>query len=346
MAPGLPVRSQPRRERGEVLPPHPARPERDRVPQPAEARVGRLPRGLLPPAPHGQAADGRARRGPHVPVGLPVERGLGAAAARPGRAGPRDRGRVPRHLRRRALLHRGAGPRHRRPAQDPAPAVRPRPRPRHPGRRHERPALHPEGGREAARRAAVHPAAEGADRPEAAEVRLRRVLPEERRGDAARLRRGARGLRPHARDRRERRARPRLRRPRARRPAVPPAAVRDPAGPRPRHVPAPARRRRRRRALRRHHARDPRAHRPRARRDHEHGLRGVLPHRVGPDPPRARAGHPRRAGPRVGGGLGRELRVAHHRPRPAALRAAVRAVPEPRAHPDARHRHGLRRAPP
>ncbi len=43
------------------------------------------------------------------------------------RAGARGCGRVPRHLRRRALLHRGPGPRHRRPAQDPAPAVRPRP---------------------------------------------------------------------------------------------------------------------------------------------------------------------------------------------------------------------------
>ncbi len=31
---------------------------------------------------------------------------------------------------------------------------------------------------------------------------------------------------------------------------------------------------------------------------------------------------------------------------PAALRAAVRAVPQPRAHPDARYRHGLRRASP
>ena len=96
---------------------------------------------------------------------------------------------VPRHLRRRPLLHRGAGPRPRRPAQDPAPAVRARPRARHPGRGHERPALHAEGRRQAARRAALHPAAEAADRPEAAPVRRRRVLPEERRGDAARVRR-------------------------------------------------------------------------------------------------------------------------------------------------------------
>ena len=57
-------------------------------------------------------------------------------------------------------------------------------RPRHPGRGHERPALHAEGGRQAPRRAALHPAAEGADRPEAPEVRLRGVLPQERRGDA------------------------------------------------------------------------------------------------------------------------------------------------------------------
>ena len=61
--------------------------------------------------------------------------------------------------------------------------------------------------REAARRPAVHPAAEAAVRPEAAAVRRRGVLPEERRRDAARVPRAARGLRHDARDRRERRAR-------------------------------------------------------------------------------------------------------------------------------------------
>ena len=39
------------------------------------------------------------------------------------------------------------------------------------------------------------------------------------------------------------------------------------------------------------------------------------------------------------------LRAGHHRARPDQARPAVRAVPQPRARLDARHRHGLRRAP-
>ena len=49
--------------------------------------------------------------------------------------------------------------------------------------------------------------------------------------------------------------------------------------------------------------------------------------------------HPRRPGPRLGRGLARRLRADHHRPRSAALRPAVRALPQPRARLDA----GLRR---
>ena len=47
------------------------------------------------------------------------------------------------------------------------------------------------------------------------------------------------------------------------------------------------------------------------------------------------------AGPRVGRRLDRLLRAQHHRPRPARQRAAVRAVPQPGAKVDARHRHRL-----
>ena len=63
VAPGIAVRPQHRGERGEVPPPHAARRERDGLPQPPEARVRGLPRGLLPPAPDGQGAARRARRG-------------------------------------------------------------------------------------------------------------------------------------------------------------------------------------------------------------------------------------------------------------------------------------------
>ena len=53
----------------------------------------------------------------------------------------------------------------------------------------------------------------------------------------------------------------------------------------------------------------------------------------------------RRPRPRLGGGLAGRLRPGHHRPRPDPAQADLRAVPQPRAHLDARHRHGLRRAP-
>ena len=144
------------------------------------------PRGLLPPAPHGQAAAGRARRGRDLPLGLPVLRDRRRAPAR-ARTTRARRGRRPstatsseptatssrsrttasptsaRSCRRQFELGDELG---------------------HPGRGHERPALHAAGGREAARRAPVHPAEEAPVGPETAEVRLRGVLPEERRGDA------------------------------------------------------------------------------------------------------------------------------------------------------------------
>ena len=52
-------------------------------------------------------------------------------------------------------------------------------------------------------------------------------------------------------------------------------------------------------------------------------------------------GHPGRAGPRFRGRLAGGLRAPHHRRGPAPVRPAVRAVPEPRARLDARHRRGL-----
>ena len=63
-----------------------------------------------------------------------------------------------------------------------------------------------------------------------------------------------------------------------------------------RRLPARPRLRRRPRALRRHAAgRDRRAPRVRARRDLRHGVLGLLPHRVGPHPPRQEQRHPRRS---------------------------------------------------
>ncbi len=57
--------------------------------------------------------------------------------------------------------------------------------------------------------------------------------------------------------------------------------------------------------------------------------------------PRASAGFPVGPGPRLGGRLARRLRARHHRRLPAQVRPAVRALPEPRARVDARHRRRL-----
>ncbi len=85
-----------------------------------------------------------------------------------------------------------------------------------------------------------------------------------------------------------------------------------------------------------------RAARLRAQGHRGHGVLGLLPHRLGPDPPRPGAEHPRRARPRVGRRLRGGVLPAHHRPRPDPLRPPLRAVPQPQPHLHARHRHGLR----
>ena len=342
---GLAVRAEPRRERGEVPPPHAPGGERDGVPEPAEARVGRLPGGLLPPAAHGQGAARRARRGRDLPVGMSVERAVDAAARRAGSPRAGGGGTLPRHLRSRSLLHGAAGSRHPGPAAGAPEADRARTVPRHPARRDERPPLHGAERREAARRAALHPAAEAPERSEAVEVRLGGVLPEERAGDATRLPRAPRCVRQHAADRGARRARPGVRGPGAGGSAVPPAAVRDAGSQGTRGVPARARVPGRTRSVPHAHGRHPPPDRRRARRHHADGVRRLLPDRVGPDPVRARERDPRGAGSRLGGRLRGVVLPADHRPRPAALRPDLRAVPEPRPPFHAGHRHGLRRAP-
>ena len=92
-------------------------------------------------------------------------------------------------------------------------------------------------------------------------------------------------------------------------------------------------------------ARD-RARRARARGHRPDGLQRLLPDRVGLRQVGEGQRHRRRPGPRLGGRLDRRLRAAHHRRRPAALRPALRALPQPRARVDARHRHRLLRARP
>ena len=80
-------------------------------------------------------------------------------------------------------------------------------------------------------------------------------------------------------------------------------------------------------------------------RDRRHlrqGLPVLLPDRRRPDQLRAVGRHPGRAGPGLGRRIAGRLRPGHHRHRPDSARPAVRAVPQPRAHVDARHRYRLR----
>ncbi len=71
------------------------------------------------------------------------------------------------------------------------------------------------------------------------------------------------------------------------------------------------------------------------------GLRGLFPDRRRLHPVGQGAGNPGRPRPRLGRRLGRGLGADHHRSRPAALRPAVRALPQSRARVDAGFRHRL-----
>ena len=82
----------------------------------------------------------------------------------------------------------------------------------------------------------------------------------------------------------------------------------------------------------------------RARHDQADGLSGLLPDRVGFHPLCARAGHSGRTGSRVGRRQPGRLLHAHHRRRPDRLRSDLRALLEPGARVDARHRHRFLRA--
>ena len=226
---------QVRRPRGLREPPDPARPRRDRLPQPRQADLGREPRGLLLQAARRQGAAARARRRPDR--ALRVHEGRGRAEGAPRRRGRRAEGRrrVPRHLRRGQLLLRADGQRDPGAGEGQPRADRPLEGHRHPGRRDQRLPLPAARGRPGPRGAAVHPDPQdapgvGPDAPLDRPVLL--PLP---RGDGAALRRRPRGA---ARDGRDRRAL--QRRAQARR--VPLPEGRGPGGGHAREPPAPARR--------------------------------------------------------------------------------------------------------
>ncbi len=318
-------------------PPDARRGERRRLPQPRQA----LQRGL-PGRPQPRQADRRPagrralRRGDHRAHRLPGRPLLSAPHPGPPRRGARARRRPAQRLRGRERLLRGSAQRPRRAGQGQRADRADRPRARPAARRHRRRALPAQGGLPPPHGAAVRADEVDAARAED-DVRHERVLPEVQRGDGAVLLPVAGGARLDARDRRALQRRDRARQ--AAHPELPDARRRARA-----RVPARARGGGphpplRRPALRR----GPRARGDGARGHPPDGLRRVLPHRLGLHRLREEQRHRRRPGPRLGGRLDRRLLPADHRRRPAALRPALRALPQPRARLDARHRHRLLR---
>ena len=212
-----------------------------------------------------------------------------------------------------------------------------RPRSRRAPGGHRRRALPAPRGLRSPHRPAVRADEEHDRRPEA-HLRHQRVLPARQRGNGRILRAVAGSARQHARDRRAL-----LGAPGARQTA-------DPELPDPRRrsrarVSARARRRGYAHALRRPAERaGAGADGDGARRDRPHGLQRVLPDRVGLRQVRQGERHRRGPRPRLGRRLDRGVLPADHRRGPAALRAAVRALPQPRAGVDAGYRHRLLRA--
>ena len=79
----------------------------------------------------------------------------------------------------------------------------------------------------------------------------------------------------------------------------------------------------------------------RAEDDPRDGLRRLLPDRLGLHPLREAERRQRRPGPRLGGRLARRVLPRDHRRRPDAVRAPLRAVPQPGPQGHARHGHRL-----
>ena len=174
--------------------------------QPVPAVLAREPGGLLLQAARRPRTARAVRRRPDRHDRLPVRRDPDLAADRRLREGARQRGGVPRHLRRRQLLPRADGPR---PGHREAGARRPAAagsRPRPADDRHQRPALHP-SPRDADAHEVLLCVQSGKTMADPKRFKLdgRRLLPQVAGGDALAVGgqvRAARGVRQHAADRR------------------------------------------------------------------------------------------------------------------------------------------------
>ena len=304
--------------------------------EPDQARLGRLPRGLLLQAPGRLGAARAALAGSRRAFRLPLRPRLQGARGEPARR----RARRPRPpgpgLRPRLDLRRDAERRPRHPAADQPVAGEARRGSRAAAGRDRRRPLPPPRGREGARGAALHPVGRLAQEPEPLEVRHRPVLLQDAGRDGARFPRPRRGNAAHARDRRalQRDARAREH----------PAAEVPAAGRQGRvRVSGRALRERPAKALRPGHAGATGAPPLRAQDDQGDGLRRLLPDRLGLHRLRQAGRGLGRAGPRFGGRVARRLLPRDHRRRPDPLRPPLRALPQPGPQVDAGHGHRLRR---
>ncbi len=201
-----------RRRREALLPPHPAGRDRRRLPEPHQALEPGLPRGLLLQAP---ARLGAARAEHHEGSSPPPAAWAASCSSRCSRgdvAGATEKAARLQDIFGRdnlfvELQDHGLG----RAAPHQPPAARDRPPHRGAAARHQRQPLHPPRGRRRPRRPAVRADGQHHRRPEPLQVRRRRALPEVGGRDAAPVRRGARGVRQHAVDRRAGRRRDRVR---------------------------------------------------------------------------------------------------------------------------------------
>ena len=138
-----------------ALPPDPARPGLDRLPEPVPARDRRPPRRLLLQAPDRPGVPRPAQCRAHRTVGVPERRGRQGPRGRRLGARPQGGRRVRRHPRQGPVLPRAPGPRHARAAAAQRAVDPTRARGRPAARRHQRPALRAPGPVRGPRRAAL-----------------------------------------------------------------------------------------------------------------------------------------------------------------------------------------------
>ena len=325
-----------------LLPPHPARRERGRLPQPHPALEPGLPGGLLLQAPHGLGAAREVLRGSDRHHGLPRRSRPAVIDQRGDEKGAFDKaGRLQEIFGKDNLFvelqDHGIPEQH----QTNPKLLEIAKKHRCPAPGHQRPPLHPPGGPRVPRRPPVRPDRRAHLRSEAVQVPRRGALPQVRRRRCATssARCPRRATTPSGSP-----SGPISRSPSAR-PSCPnfplPGGVRQSDSSNT-STTSPGRGRKKRWGERAP-AVGRRAGRLRAQGHQRHGLRVLLPDHLGPHP--VRPARPASGSVRAGARRpGVRWRTASGSPTSIRfkLRPAVRAVPQPESGVDARHRHGLR----